>query len=482
MQDSSAPLDVLILGAGPAGMAAAMELSRAGKSLTMIEKALRVGGLAKTLTFEQPEGTYRTDIGPHRFYSQNRYLYGFIEDLLGEKWQKVPRVTRFFVDGKFYFYPIRFRNVLSQIGVGRALRMLLDFALECLRRFIAPRKLISFEDYALSQFGRTLAEFNMLNYTEKIWGLPCREISVDWANQRIGGLSVWVALKKTLWKAGGPKTLVDSFYYPSLGSGLIYEAIKQRIEERGNAVHTDTEPIALRWKEERVNEVDVRSTNGAMTLRPRNIISSIPITRAIGLFDPSPPLEVTHAAAQLRFRSQVYLFLTVKREQIIPDNWVYFPDKVIPFGRISEMKNFSKDMCPEGFTSLFVEFFCFEGDRIWNASKEELFSITMDVLERLRILDRNDVTGAHHFRQAYVYPLYDLQYTGHLRVILQWLDRFENFYAIGRPGRFRYTNQDHSLEMGILAAQSVLDGRRRDVDEVTKEKEYFERGFLPEKK
>ncbi|MBI1813330.1 FAD-dependent oxidoreductase [Candidatus Peregrinibacteria bacterium] len=482
MQKSSAFGDVLILGAGPAGMAAAMELSRAGRTVTIVEKGSQVGGLAKTLTFGQPEGTYRTDIGPHRFYSQNRYLYDFIQDLLGEEWKSVPRLTRFYVEGKYYFYPIRFRNVLSQIGIVRVMCMLRDYGWERIRTFVAPRKLHSFEDYALGQFGRTLASFNMLNYTEKIWGLPCSEISVDWANQRIGGLSLWAAVKKMFFTKGGPKTLVDTFYYPSEGSGLIYEAIKKRIEEKGNAVHVNTEPTTIRWSDQRVTEVETRAVDRTEAFHSQNVISSIPITRAIELFDPSPPPEVTAAARHLRFRSQVYLFLTVKREQIVPDNWVYFPDKNIPFGRISEMKNFSRAMCPRGYTSLFVEFFCFAGDEIWQMEKEQLFSMTMDVLERLAILDRTDVTGVHLFRQEHVYPLYDLQYAAHLRVILDWLDRFENFYAIGRPGRFRYTNQDHSLEMGILAAQSVLDGKRRDVDEVTKEKEYFERGFLPERK
>lgn len=471
---------MLILGAGPAGMAAAMELARAGRRVSVVEKSSQVGGLAKTLIFERPEGTYRTDIGPHRFYSKNRYLYDFIEDLLGEEWKRVPRLTRFCVDGKFYFYPIRFRNVLLQIGVVRALRMIMDFGWERARALIAPRALVSFEDYAVSQFGRTLAEFNMLNYTEKIWGLPCSDISIDWANQRIGGLSLWSALKKMLWKTSGPKTLVDSFYYPSRGSGLIYEAIKERIEEEGNAVHTNAEPLAVRWNDRKVTDVMVRMENREETLRPVHIISSVPITRAVHLFDPPPPRNVLEAADRLRFRSQVYLFLTVKRDQIIPDNWVYFPDTTVPFGRISEMKNFSAAMCPPGYTSLFVEFFCFEGDRIWCASQEDLFAMTMDTLERLTILYRRDVLSSHVLRQAHVYPLYDLHYMENLRVILDWLDRFENFYAIGRPGRFRYTNQDHSLEMGILAAQSVLDGRRRDVDEVTREQEYFERGFIPQ--
>lgn len=459
-----------------------MELSRAGKTVTVVEKAPQVGGLARTLVFERPEGTYRTDIGPHRFYSKNKYLYDFIEDLLGEQWREVPRLTRFCVDGKFYFYPIRFRNVLSQLGMLRAFMMMRDYAWERLRKLVAPRSIHSFEDYAVSQFGRTLAEFNMLNYTEKIWGLPCGEISVDWANQRIGGLSLWAALKKAVWKSSGPKTLVDSFYYPSLGSGSIYEAIRRRIENKGSVIHVGAEPVRIRWKGRKITDVDIHCGELKQTCRPQHVVSSIPITRAVEIFDPAPPLCVTEAASHLRFRAQVYLFLTVRRERIVPDNWVYFPDKSVPFGRISEMKNFSAEMCPPGHTSLFVEFFCFAGDEIWNAAKDTLFSMTVAALERLRVLDRTDVTSAHLFRQSHVYPLYDLHYSEYLGVVLKWLDNFENFHAIGRPGRFRYTNQDHSLEMGVLAAQSVLDGRRRDVDEVTKENEYFERGFVPEKK
>lgn len=473
---------ILILGAGPSGMAAAMELSRAGRAVTVIEKEPQVGGLAKTLVFKQPEGAYLTDIGPHRFYSKNKYLYDFIENLLGEQWREVPRLTRFCVDGKFYFYPIRFRNVLSQLGTLRALRMMRDYAWEMLRKLVAPRVLRSFEDYALSQFGRTLAEFNMLNYTEKIWGLPCREISVDWANQRIGGLSLWAALRKAMLKSSGPKTLVDSFYYPSRGSGLIYETIRRRIEAKGNAVLTGAEPVRIHREGMKIVAVEVRDPQRTQMFRPQHVISSIPVTRAMELFEPAPPLAVTNAARRLRFRAQVYLFLTVRRDRIVSDNWVYFPDKSVPFGRISEMKNFSDEMCPPGHTSLFIEFFCFEGDAIWNATKDVIFSMTVAALERLRILDRADVASAHLFRQSHVYPIYDLNYAAHLGIILKWLDSFENFHAIGRPGRFRYTNQDHSLEMGILAAQGAMDGRRRDVDEVTKEKEYFERGFVPEKK
>jgi protoporphyrinogen oxidase len=475
--EAASSCDVLILGGGPAGMAAAMELVRAGRHPLIVEKDAQVGGLAQTLRFEQPEGTYLTDIGPHRFFSKNKYLYDFIGDLLGEEWRKIPRHTRFFVDGKFYHYPVRLGQVLRNVGPLNAFHAMWDYLLA--RLF--PREIRTFEDHSINTFGRWLAAFNMLNYTEKIWGIPCNQISVDWATQRIADLSIWSILKKALFRGQqGPKTLTDSFYYPSLGSGLIYRRIRERVEERGGEVRTSAQPVAIHWEGRRVTSVEVSSAGGTQAFSPQAVVHSVPLTQTVHLFHPSPPAEVMEAASALRFRSQVYLFLTVNRERIGPDNWVYFPDLEVPFGRMSEMKNFSERMCPTGRTSLFIEFFCFEGDDIWKASKEELFERSMPWLERLGFLRREEVTSMHHLRRANSYPLYDLSYHGHVQTVLRWLDGFENFYAVGRPGRFRYTNQDHSQEMGILAAQSILDGRRRDLDQVGAEDEYFERGFVPE--
>lgn len=474
--------DVLILGAGPAGMAAAMELTKHGRHVTMVEKASQVGGLAKTLAFTEKDGVYLTDIGPHRFFSKNKYLYDFIEDLLGEEWGQIPRLTRFYVHGKFYFYPIRFGNALRQMGLIRAFRVILDYGYERIRELIAPRNVQNFEDYVVRNFGWSLARFNMLNYTEKIWGIPCKEISVDWAYQRIAGLSLFSTIKKMLFKNSGPKSLVDTFYYPSFGSGTIYEAIKKRIEEEGNPVHTLSEPVRISWKDKRVSGVEVRLQDGSTEVFfPKATINSVPLTQTVTLFDPPAPPEVLEAAKNLRFRSQVYLFLTINKDQVVKDNWVYFPDKEIPFGRISEMKNFSKEMCPEGKTSLFIEFFCFEGDEIWNMTTEELTDSATSWFEKFNFLKREEILSARSFKQRYAYPIYDIGYKERLNTILHWLDSFENFFAIGRPGRFRYTNQDHSLEMGILAAQSVLDGKRRNIDEVGTEQEYFEKGYAPMK-
>lgn len=449
-------------------MASAFELHKKGKKFTVVEKASEIGGLSRTYQF----GDFRTDNGPHRFFSKNKYLYDFIEDLLGEKWITVNRFTRFYVDGKFYKYPVEWKDALTTMGFSKATRVFVDYLLARVKyRSLEPH---NFEEYALKTFGKTLANFNMLNYTEKIWGLPCKELSADWATQRIRGLTLGSLVKNMLMKSDGPKSLVDQFYYPDNGTGLIYNAIKNKIEPE-NPFLMENEPTLIEHEGGKITRVKLK--NGE-EYSPENVISSVPITEFVKLLSPAPPTEVFEAVKQLKYRSQVYLFLTVNKPSISKDQWVYFPDLNIPFGRFSEMKNFSTKMSPEHQTSLFVEYFCWEGDETWNMDKDAIFDQTIEWLDKLNFVSRDEVIDVHHIRAKNVYPVYDLDYNKHLGIVKRYLDQLSNLVYIGRPGRFKYTNQDHSLEMGILAARSILEGRRMDVEDVGAEKEYFEQGYV----
>ena len=460
--------DILIMGAGPAGLACAMELYKEGLSFTVVEKDKQAGGLSQTYKL----GEFRTDNGPHRFYSQNQYLYDFIEDLLGEKWITVDRFTKFCVEGKFYHYPVEWRDTLANMGIMTAMRALTDYLTEQIR----PRRQEpeNFEAFAIANFGKTLANFNMLNYTEKIWGMPCSQISVDWAKQRIKGLTLKSLVTKALLKKAGPRTLTDQFYYPEMGSGQIYQTIAEKIS-RKNHLLLENEPVRIVSKDNLITEVNLRDGKSHF---PKTVVSSIPITTLIGLMDPAPSSEIMDAVNGLRFRSQVYLFVTIDKPSVSKNQWIYFPDAEIPFGRISEMVNFSSRMAPEGKTSLFIEFFCWKDDNIWNASKDDLFELSIPWLEKLELITRDEVMDAYHFKRDHVYPVYDLAYKGHLDVIKHYLNHISNLIYIGRPGRFLYTNQDHSLEMGILAARSIIDNKRYNIEDIGVEQAYFERGFV----
>ena len=473
----------LIIGAGPAGLACAMELCRSGETATIIEKDSKIGGLAKTLTFTEGEDVFHTDVGPHRFFSKNEYLYAFIEDLLHDEWRKVPRITRQYIDGKFYDYPVAPVQVLKNIGLLKAAQMATGYLSALLRFRLLGKKVETFEDYVVSNFGRTLAEFSMINYTEKIWGIPANTIHPDWARQRIQGLSLLSVVANALRPSkSGPKSLVDEFFYPRMGTGQIYEQIGKRLQEVGSEIHCDSHPTSIRHDGKRILEVDLEINGEPQTMRPDWVVESVPITHFLTLLDPAPPDEIMRACESLKWRSQVYLFLTIDKPQITKDNWIYFPNKDIPFGRVSEMKNFSDYMSPPGKTSLFIEFFAFETEPVWTMSKEELVDLVMPYFEDFGFFKRSELRQSYVFKRSHVYPVYDMGYPEALDTIKGYLNQLENLYYVGRPGRFKYTNQDHSLEMGIIAGQSLMEGKQSDLDSIGAENEYFESGRIYEKR
>jgi len=475
---------VLIIGAGPAGLAAAAELAKAREDFVIAEKNDCVGGLAKTYVIRENGLEFRTDNGPHRFFSKNRYLYGFIEGILGEQWIPVNRQTRQFIDGKFFDYPLNAFQVVRNVGLAKVFEVTAGYAFALLQYRILKKPVRSFYDYALASFGRPLAELNILGYTEKIWGISTKDLHPDWARQRIKGLNVGKLLvdsaKKLITGRHGSnvKTLVDTFYYPDRGAGCTYEAIREKLERDGYEVLLNSFPTAVHHDGQRVTSVTMDVQGASVTVFPEYLIESVHLTDFVKLLRPEPPAEVLEAASRLRYRSQVYLFITLDRERITGDQWIYFPDPSIPFARISEMKNFSPMMSPPGKTSLFVEFFCDEGDPIYSMTNDNLFEHAMPHFERLGFFQRSEVRNHYLFRGGKDYPIYDLRYPENLKPVQAYLDRFENLYYIGRPGRFKYTNQDHSLEMGILAARSIIDHRWYNFEEVGAETEYFEKGNL----
>ena len=370
-----------------------------------------------------------------------------------------------------------FRN----IGLLRSIGMGFSYINAVIKYGIFNRKIENFEDYIVVNFGKKLGEFNMLNYTEKIWGISCKKIHPDWAKQRIKGLNLRSALMDALFKKknnDSPKTLVDQFYYPQYGTGLIYETIAKNIKASGSVININSHPIKIIHNNTKITEIELEINGKREIVHPASIVSSIPITEFVKLINPKPPVEVLKAADSLKWRAQVYLFITLDKEKITNDNWIYFPNKEIHFGRVAEMKNFSKYMSPENKTSLFVEYFVTEGDNIWSLNKEAIFNLAMKHFEKLKLFSREEVRNYYVFKKKIVYPVYDLHYPKYLKIIKNYLNKFENLIYIGRPGRFQYTNQDHSLEMGILAARSIIENKKYNLDDVGSEKEYFESGYI----
>jgi len=473
-------MDNLIIGAGPAGMSCAYELAKEGIKADVIEKDNSIGGFAKTLEFKENGAMFKADIGPHRFFSKNFYLHYLIKDLLKEDWIRVNRKTRQFIDRKFYDYPINAMQAFRNLGLSKSVMIVADYMYSVLVYKILGKRVRNFRDYIISNFGRTLANFNMLDYTEKIWGIPCNQISADWAKQRIKGLSLLTALSNAVFnkQRTKPNTLTNSFHYPRNGTGTIYNEMAKSIVDKGSKIFTNSYPVSIHHKENKINKVELNINRKKKTISPKTVVESVPITDFVKLLNPLPPENVLDASCKLKWRSQVYLFITLDKEQITNDNWIYFPRKNVAFGRVAEMKNFSKDMSPRDKTSLFVEFFVTENDNIWNMPDNELFEIALKHFEKLGFFTREDVRKYYVIKKKNVYPVYDLRYREYLSIIRNYLDGFENLYYIGRPGRFKYNNQDHSMEMGIVCARSIIEGKRYDIDVYGSEQEYFEKGEL----
>jgi protoporphyrinogen oxidase len=469
----------LILGAGPAGMSAALELHKAGRHFTVIEKNNQVGGLARTFDY----AGFLTDVGPHRFFSQNKYLYALIGDLLENRWIKVNRLTRFYIHGKYLTYPVELKNAFSRIGPLKIARIIFDYLTERAKKFFFKRQQFSFQEQIIADFGESLARLNIINYTEKVWGLPCSGISADWARQRIKGLSFREIIKNVFIKSKDqPKTLIDQFYYPDTGTGLIYEKMRERILTNPStdrqSIITDCFPMKILHDGSRIREVLLNNNGNNLPYQPKNVISSIPITEIVELLDPRPPAEVLEAAGNLRFRSHVSLFLILTKSSVFKDQWIYFPDREIPFGRIMEPKNFSSKMSPPDKTSLLIEFFCWKDDAIWNSSRERLIELSIGWLKELGFLRQEEISASYLHKENYAYPLYDLNYKKWLGIVKAYLHKLSNLQLIGRGGCFRYNNQDHALEMGIVSARNIINAKRDDIEEIGAAQIYFEQGYF----
>jgi len=461
----------VVMGGGPAGMAAAYELARNGLDVAVVEEKPQVGGLARTV---ERKG-FRFDIGPHRWFTKNEELNELVRSLLNEKLLKVPRLTRIYFNNRYFHYPLKPMNALFGMGVGMAAKIVADYAAVRIAPPSGPVE--SFEDWALREFGRTMYALYFKSYTEKVWGIPCSEISSDWASQRIRGLSLASAVKNALMRGrtrGKVKSLIDEFMYPVLGAGLTYETMKEHVEAR-NQVMTQARVVSVNRNDSRIVSVTVATPDGNQELAADQFISSIPLTEMVLSINPPPPSEVVCAARSLGHRDHLVVALMIDRPQLTKDTWVYIQEPGLKAARMYEPKNCSPRMVPSSdVTSLGVEYYCFEGDDFWCKSDDELVEFAVsEISDQLHFFDRSEVMDGFVIRSRMAYPLVRKGYHRPLQTIKSYVKSLENLQIIGRCGTFRYNNQDHAIETGLLAARNLMGGNY-DIDRVNADGEYLE--------
>jgi protoporphyrinogen oxidase len=467
--------DIVILGGGPSGLAAAFEAVFRGARSTVIERLDRVGGLARTLEFAGA----RFDIGPHRFFTKNREVQSLFTGIVAEDLVTVPRLTRIFCADSFFNYPLTPVNALLGVGVAQSARVLASYALARGKRLFDSRPAESFEDWVVDKFGRRLHEIFFKTYTEKVWGIPCTDIGADWAGQRIKGLSLAAAVTQALFKARAPaaKSLVNEFLYPRLGAGQLYEKLATRIERHGSRVLRGAEVRRIRRDGFRVRAVEALDGAGAShAIEGKSFLASVPLTEMLEMMDPAPPAEILAAARSLRYRNHVGVNLLVEGRPF-PDNWIYVHAKEVGMARIANYANFSPEMkSPEGLNPLTIEYFCFPGDGVWDAADAALIARATCELDQMKLVPRERVRSGFVVRSDKAYPVIEIGYERRLALIKGWLDRFENLLPIGRSGMFKYNNQDHAMATGMLAARTALGLGRFDPWLVNIDAEYHEAG------
>lgn len=466
----------IVMGAGPAGLCAAYVLSKAGAPVTVVESAPFVGGLARTIRRDTEYGEFKFDIGGHRWFTKNDELNALFQEVVADELLWVNRISRIYFDGKFIDYPLKVGSALKAVGPVTAVKAVVDYGRAQLQQKLSPKELVSMEDQYVAQYGQTLYELFFQRYSEKVWGMPCDQLSGDWVSQRTKGMSLMTAIKDAVIPSkGAVVSLIDEFMYPRNGFGRFSERMADAVTGAGNEILLKHPVRKIVLENNRVKGIEVQTEDGVKLMEADNFISSIPMTVLCKITDPPAPDEVLKAADSLTFRDIITVNLMLKKRQVTNDTWLYVHDRNILFGRFHEPKNWSPAMVPgDEYTSLVVEYFCTKDDHIWSMSDEALVNQTVKhLVEDLKFVKPQEVIGGFTLRATKAYPVYDLGYQEPLRKMKDYIRSIENLQYIGRGGSFRYNNTDHSIETGLLAAKNVL-GEQHDLEAVNADDEYHE--------
>ena len=473
---------VAIIGAGPAGLTAAYLLAKNDVDLVVLEAdPVYVGGISRTATYKG----FHFDIGGHRFFSKSKAVEDLWTEILPNDMLQRPRSSRIFYDGKFFAYPLKPFEALIKLGVMRSILCVLSWLKARLFPVRNPR---NFEDWVSNQFGRRLFNTFFKSYTEKVWGMSCKEISADWAAQRIKGLSLGSAIKNALMpqryngdRTNVIKTLIGSFRYPRKGPGMMWEACADKVKGMGGTIEMGCKVTACAYDDANsVWNLRFQDGNGNLqAIEAQHVISSAPMRELICGLTPQVSERARTAAQSLKYRDFLTVMLILKERHMFSDNWIYIHDPSVRVGRVQNFRSWSPEMVPDPEKACYgLEYFCFEHDGVWDSKDEDLIELAKRELFQIGLAKEGDVVDGTVVRQKKAYPIYDDDYARHVATIRQELDaRYPNLHLVGRNGMHKYNNQDHAMMTAMLCVENILaDAKLYDLWQVNQDAEYHEAG------
>ncbi len=470
---------VAIIGAGPAGLTAGYLLVKKGYDVTILEMDEKyLGGISRTVEHKG----FRFDIGGHRFFSKNKEVNKFWDEILKEEFIQTPRLSRWYYRGKFFHYPIRPFELLKVFGIFESTLIVLSY----FKAKVFPiNPEVTLTDWCINNFGKHLATPFFINYNKKLWGVDPSELSKDFTLQRIKGVSFTGTIAnsvKNLFKIQDKtaKSFIKTFKYPKLGPGMLWEKVAKLIELNNGKIVLGAKVTKISIENYKIKNLEYLKDNKTIELKCDYVLSSMPLKELVLNIDPLPPKEVTEAAEKLTYRDFITVALMIDNANMPPDNWIYTHDEHIKAIRIQLYKNWSKYMVPDKSKSCIgFEYVCLEGDELWSRSDKQLIELAKAELEFLGFAKKEEIFDGSVVRMKNVYPVYLLDYAEHVAKIKKYLQNLTKSYSlqpIGRCGLHRYNNSDHSMMTAFLSVKNILGEGNFDQWQVNSDAEYHEEG------
>jgi protoporphyrinogen oxidase len=448
---------IAVLGAGPAGITAAWRLSELGYPVTVFEREDAVGGMGRTIDVA---GGYLVDFGPHTFHiretDESRAVLDAIRPFFGEDPLILTRGTRVLLRGKEYVYPLELLQVLTGVSPVLSARIIIDYVLATLKTtFSAPKKEDSFEEWGVRNLGRTLYDLCFGIYSARVWGLPTSQISSKQA-QRVAKLNLKNIILRVLGVRADPATYFTKYMYPRKGISLLYESMASAVCRAGNTVKLNAPVVKLERDGDRISRVVYQQNGHEQSFECDLVLSTLPLPSLVNITSPALPRTVVEHASRLRYRSLKLIYIVLKRDRMTDYHWVYLLDEQFRVNRLSEQKNVSPHMVPDGRTVLCIELSLWRDEPLWDATDEEIYQLALRDLMKMGYGVTADEVEAYHVTDIpTAYPVYELNFEDHLIPVLDGVHEIRNVMTLGRHGLFLNNSMDDNVLLGMKIADHI---------------------------